>query len=55
MRDKVEGKEILSPDQTGCKGGMGTLDNINVPNYLINRQVEKRKRGDNVCRLQGSI
>lgn len=37
----MEGKEILPPDQTGCKRGMGTLDNINVLNYLINRQVEK--------------
>lgn len=43
LREEVEGKVIILPNQTGFKSGMGTIDNIYIINYLINRQLEKKE------------
>jgi len=43
LREEVEGREMLSPSQTGFRKGMGTMDNIFVLNYLINRQIGKKE------------
>ncbi|XP_067208444.1 golgin subfamily A member 6-like protein 25 [Linepithema humile] len=43
LRREVEEKEIVPENQTGFRKGMGTLDNIYIMNYLINRQLEKKK------------
>jgi len=43
LREEVEGREILPPSQTGFRKGMGTMDNIFVLNYLINRQIGKKR------------
>lgn len=42
VREKKKGKGILPVNQTGCGKGLGTIDNINVINYLGNRQLVKR-------------
>lgn len=57
MRKEVEGKGIfLPPSQTGFRKELRALDNIHVLNYLINRQISRKKRiGDNVCRFEGSV
>ncbi|CAK9799089.1 Transposon TX1 uncharacterized 149 kDa protein [Anthophora plagiata] len=39
---EIEEKEIMPPNQTGFRKGMGTIDNIYVLNYLINRQVARK-------------
>ncbi|XP_067207866.1 golgin subfamily A member 6-like protein 22 [Linepithema humile] len=43
LRREVEKKEIVPENQTGFRKGMGTLDNIYIMNYLVNRQLEKKK------------
>lgn len=42
LREEVEGKEIIPRNKTGFRKGMGTMDNIYVINYLVNRQLGKR-------------
>lgn len=37
----MERKELIPPNQTGFKKGPGTVDNIYVLNYIVNRQIEK--------------
>lgn len=45
LREKVEGKKILSGNQTGgFRKGLNTMDNIYVVNYLVNRQLAKKAR-----------
>lgn len=44
LREDVESKAILPPSQTGFKRGMGTIDQIFVLNYLINKRVAERSR-----------
>lgn len=44
LRKEVEEKGLLQPSQTGFRKGLGTVDNIYVLNYLINRQI-KGERG----------
>lgn len=44
LREEVEGRGMISPNQTGFRKELGTIDNIYVLNYLINRQMEKRGR-----------
>ncbi|XP_039312991.1 uncharacterized protein LOC120359478 [Solenopsis invicta] len=44
LREEVEGKELIPPNQTGFRKGMGTLDNIYILNYLVNRQIERKER-----------
>lgn len=40
LRGEVEGKEVILPNQTGFRKGLGTVD-IYVLNYIVNRQIEK--------------
>jgi len=42
LREEVEGKGLLPPSQTGFRKGMGTIDNIFILNYLINRQIWRK-------------
>lgn len=42
LKDGVEEKEGISPNQPGFWKGMGTVDNIYVLNFMINRQIEKK-------------
>lgn len=42
LRGEVEGKELIPPNQTGFRKGLGTVDNIYVLNYIVNRQIEKK-------------
>jgi len=43
LREEVEGKGLLLPSQTGFRKGMGTIDNIFILNYLINRQIGRKR------------
>jgi len=40
LREKIEGKGIISPNQTRFRKGM---DNIYVLNYLMNKKLEAKK------------
>jgi len=42
IREEVEGKGMVPHNQTGFRKGMGTMDNVYVVNYLVNRQLGKR-------------
>lgn len=42
VREKMERKGILPRNQTGFRKGLGTIDNIFVINYLVNRQLVRR-------------
>jgi len=42
LREEKEIKEIIPHNQVNFRKGMGTLDNIYVLNYLINRQLDKK-------------
>lgn len=37
LREEVEGKGMIPPNQTGFRKGIETIDNIYVLNYMINR------------------
>jgi hypothetical protein len=41
---ECEEKKVIPQNQTGFRKGMGTMDNIYVINYLINRQLGRRKK-----------
>lgn len=43
LREEAEEKRILLPSQTGFREGMGTMDNIYILNYGINKRVAERK------------
>lgn len=43
LREEVESKGILPLSQAGFRKGMGTIDQIYVTNYLINKRVAKKK------------
>ena len=43
IRREVEEKGMIPRNQTGFRKGMGTVDNIYVLNYMVNRQIEKKK------------
>jgi len=43
LEEEVEGKGIVPQNQTGFRKGMGAIDNIYTLNYLVNRQVSRRK------------
>lgn len=45
VREEVERKAILPSNQTGFRKRMGTINNIYILTYLINRQVERKKEG----------
>lgn len=40
LRSKMEEKRVLSKNQMGFRKGMGTMNNIYIINYLVNRQEE---------------
>lgn len=40
---EVEEKNLIPQNQTGFRKGLGTIDNIYVLNYLVNRQLDKEK------------
>lgn len=44
LREEIEEKGLLADNQAGFRKGMGTIDNIYVLNYLVNRQVGKKGR-----------
>jgi len=46
MEEEVEKLGLLSAIQTGFRRGMGTLDNVYVLNYMVNRQLGREK-----CRM----
>lgn len=39
----MEKKKIIPQTQTGFRKGMGIMDNVYILNYLINRQIERKK------------
>jgi len=43
LNEEIEGKEIVPPNQTRFRRGMGTVDNIYAINYLINKQLERKE------------
>lgn len=43
LREEVEGKGIIPENQTEFRKGLETIDNIYVINYLVNRQLGKKK------------
>jgi len=44
LRIECEEKKVIPQNQTGFRKGIGTMDNIYVINYLINRQLKKKKK-----------
>lgn len=42
LREEMEKKGVLPPNQTGFRREVGTIDNIYVLNYIINKQLERR-------------
>lgn len=44
LRIKCGAKRVMPQNQTGFRKGMGTMDNIYVINYLINRKLGRGKR-----------
>jgi len=42
LREEVESKGIIPPNQTGFRKGIGTIDNIYVLNMLINSQINRK-------------
>lgn len=41
LREEVEREGTIPSNQTGFRRGMGTIDNIYVLNYMINKQIKK--------------
>jgi len=44
IEEDSENKRIIPHNQTGFRKNMGTIDNIYVLNYLINKQLEIGKK-----------
>lgn len=42
LKEEVEKKGMIPPNQTGFRRGMGTIDNIYVLNYVIHNRIEKK-------------
>lgn len=42
LREEIEGKGGLPPNQVGFRKGMRTMDNIYVLNYITNRKISKK-------------
>lgn len=40
LKEQIQDKGALPPNQTGFRKGMRTVDNIYVLNYLINKRLE---------------
>lgn len=43
-RKEAEKKDMIPHDKTGFRKGMGTIDNIYVLNYVMNRQLTRKER-----------
>ncbi|KAL6418191.1 hypothetical protein ACFW04_012287 [Cataglyphis niger] len=43
LSKEVEEKGLVPQNQTGFRRGLGTMDNIFILNYLVNRQLSKKK------------
>jgi len=43
IKEEVEEKRLIPPNQTGFRKRMGTIDNIYILNYLINRQTGRKE------------
>ncbi|KAL6420056.1 hypothetical protein ACFW04_011913 [Cataglyphis niger] len=43
LSNEVEKKGLVLQNQTGFRKGLGTMDNIFILNYLMNRQLGKKK------------
>jgi len=43
LREEIEGKGISPSNQIEFRKGMGTMDNIYVLNYLVNKKLEAKK------------
>jgi len=43
LEREVEEGGMIPQNQTGLRRGMGTIDNIYVLNYLVNRQIHKNR------------
>ena len=41
LEEEVEGKGMIPSNQTGFRKGSGTIDNVYVLKYIVNRQVRK--------------
>lgn len=39
LREEVEGKGVILQTQTGFRKRMGTIDNIYILNYVVNKQI----------------
>lgn len=50
LREEVKDKGIIPENQTGFRKGMGTVDNICVLNYVVNRQLEKERKSNSIVR-----
>lgn len=44
LKEEIERGGIIPPNQTGFREEMGTINNIYVLNYLVNKQLGKKKR-----------
>lgn len=42
LREELEEKEVISHNQKGFREEMGTVDNIYVLNYMVDRQTERK-------------
>lgn len=43
LRKEMEAKELIPQNQMGFRKGVGTIDNIYIINYLINRQISRSR------------
>lgn len=41
LREEMEREETIPSNQTRFRRGMGTIDNIYVLNYMINKQIKR--------------
>ena len=56
LKKEVEQKQIIPSNQIGFRKGMGVMDNIYVPNSMIDRSIGKKRWTDcNVHRFEGSF
>jgi len=44
LREEIEGKGIIPSNQTGFRKSMGTINNIHMLNYLVNKKLEVKKK-----------
>jgi len=54
LKTECEEKEVIPQNQTGFRKGIGTLDNIYVLNYMINKQLGVGKKAVALFVVQGN-